>query len=116
MSIDTAYQILYFSALIMLGLMIIITLIRTITGKLHVDRIIGLNMTSTMAVIAILILTLLLKEDYIADIAIIYVMLSFISILILCKIYINLFDIKHGSANKFDHTHDDEKKEDKKND
>ncbi len=115
MTIDNAYQILYFSALIIIALMIIITLIRTITGKHHVDRIIGLNMTSTLTVMAILILTVLLKEDYIADVAIVYVMISFIAILILCKIYINLFDIKHGSANKFDHTYR-ENEEDNKND
>lgn len=92
--IDTAYNILFFGAVIVIAVLIIISLIRTITGKLTADKIIGLNMTSTLTVLAMIILTALLGEDYIADIAIIYVMLSFISILILAKIYINLYNLR----------------------
>ena len=92
--IDTAYNILFFGAVIVIAVLIIISLIRTITGKLTADKIIGLNMTSTLTVLAMIILTALLGDDYIADIAIIYVMLSFISILILAKIYINLYNLR----------------------
>lgn len=94
--IDKAYNILFFGAIIAIAVLIIISLIRTITGKLTADKIIGLNMTSTLTVLAMILLTVLLSEDYIADIAIIYVMLSFISILILAKIYINLYNLRDG--------------------
>ena len=94
--IETAYNILFYGAIIAIAVLIIISLIRTITGKLTADKIIGLNMTSTLTVLAMIILTALLGEDYIADIAIVYVMLSFISILILAKIYINLYNIRKG--------------------
>ena len=92
---EKAYSILFFGAIIAIAVLIIISLIRTITGKLTADKIIGLNMTSTLTVLAMIILTALLGEDYIADIAIIYVMLSFISILILAKIYINLYNLRN---------------------
>jgi multicomponent Na+:H+ antiporter subunit F len=98
--IDTAYNILFFGAVIVIAVLIIISLIRTITGKLTADKIIGLNMTSTLTVLAMIILTALLGEDYIADIAIIYVMLSFISILILAKIYINLYNLRDGKEDE----------------
>ena len=98
--IDTAYNILFFGAVIVIAVLIIISLIRTITGKLTADKIIGLNMTSTLTVLAMIILTALLGEDYIADIAIIYVMLSFISILILAKIYINLYNLRSDKEDK----------------
>lgn len=98
--IDTAYNILFFGAVIVIAVLIIISLVRTITGKLTADKIIGLNMTSTLTVLAMIILTALLGEDYIADIAIIYVMLSFISILILAKIYINLYNLRDGKEDE----------------
>ena len=98
--IDTAYKILFFGSVIAIAVLIIISLIRTITGKLTADKIIGLNMTSTLTVLAMIILTALLGEDYIADIAIIYVMLSFISILILAKIYINLYNLRDGKEDE----------------
>lgn len=110
MTVDYAYKVLFFVTLSILAVMIIISLIRTITGKVTVDRIIGLNMSSTITVIAILILTVLLKEDYIADIAIIYVMLSFISILILCKIYIDLFNLKRDTKHSTHEIHEERTK------
>ena len=115
MTVDNAYRVLFFVTLSILAVMMIVSLIRTITGKVTVDRLIGLNMTSTIAVISILILTVLLREDYIADIAIIYVMLSFISVLILCKIYINLFNLKSDTKHSsFEITGEKEKKGGKK--
>ncbi len=91
MSIEAAYHLLFQGTLIVLAAMIIIALIRTITGRLTVDKIIGINLISTIVIISISVLTVLLEEDYIADIAMVYVMISFVAVMILCKIYINLF-------------------------
>ncbi len=41
------------------------------------DRIIGINLVGTIVVMVIVVLTFLLGEDYLADIALIYVVLSF---------------------------------------
>ena len=51
-----------------------------------------INLIGTLVVIAISILTYLLGEDYLADIAVVYVVLSFIAVAMLCRIYINLYD------------------------
>ena len=96
MSIEAAYRLLFQGTLIVLGAMIILALIRTVTGRLTVDKIIGINLISTIVVISISVLTVLLREDYIADIAMIYVMISFVAVMILCKIYINLFAAPGG--------------------
>ena len=61
-------------------------------GKTLEYRIIGINLIGTLVVIAISILTYLLGEDYLADIAVVYVVLSFIAVAMLCRIYINLYD------------------------
>lgn len=94
--IDSAYRILYTVVLVCLGAAILAQLIRAITGKLTVDRLIGINMITTTTVIIMGILTLLLGEGYLPDIMIIYVVLSFIALMILCRIYINLYGKKGG--------------------
>ncbi len=91
MSVEAAYRLLFQGTLIVLSAMVIVALIRTVTGKLTVDKIIGINLISTIVVIAICVLAVLFQENYIVDIAMVYVMISFVAVMILCKIYINLF-------------------------
>ena len=94
--LEQAYQILFLSVLVALALAALISLIRTITGKLIADRFIGINMLTTIVVMAICVLGLLFDEGYLADVALIYVLLSFLVVMLLCKIYINLFYHKGG--------------------
>ena len=53
---------------------------------------IGITLIGTLVVIIICALTYVLGEDYLADIAVIYVVMSFIAVMVLCKIYIGLYD------------------------
>lgn len=94
--LEQAYQILFLSVLVALALAALISLIRTITGHLIADRFIGINMLTTIVVMAICVLGLLFDEAYLADVALIYVLLSFLVVMLLCKIYINLFYHKGG--------------------
>ena len=68
------------------------------------DRIIGINLIGTLVAIIIAILTYLLGEDYLADVAIVYVVLSFIAVMLLCRIYINLY--RRRREEKEDDSHD----------
>ena len=96
MSIEAAYRLLFQGTLIVLAAMAIAALIRTVTGRLTVDKIIGINLISTIVVIAIMILTVLLGED------------SFVTVMLLCKIYINLFAAGSDQPKKKGRTrHDD---------
>ena len=96
--IEQAYTILYCGILICLALAIIAALIRTITGKLTADRFVGINIITTIVVVVICILAELLGESYLPDVAIVYVILSFLAVILLCKIYINLFNKKGGNG------------------
>lgn len=53
-------------------------------------------------VIVICALTYLLGEDYLADIAVIYVVMSFIAVMMLCRIYINLYDRRRKEKEQHD--------------
>ena len=54
------------------------------------DRIIAVNMTGTVTIMMIILLALMLKEGYLVDIALIYAMLSFLAVVLLCRIYIGI--------------------------
>lgn len=94
--IEQAYSYLYLAVCICLGIAIIATLIRSITAKTIIGRFIGVNMLNTIILIVICILTLFLKESYLTDVALIYALLSCISVILLSKIYINLFKKDNG--------------------
>lgn len=94
--LEQAYSYLYIAVCICLGIAIIATLIRSITAKTIIGRFIGINMLTTITLIIICILTLFLKESYLPDIALIYVLLSCIAVVLLSKIYINLFKKNEG--------------------
>ena len=95
---EKAYSVLFILTLIFLALASLVAMIRSITGKAMVNRFIGINMLTTIVAIAICILTLFLKESYLADVAIIYVMLSCLTVMLLCRIYINLFYKKKNTG------------------
>lgn len=90
--IQQCYDYLFWGVLVALALCVMAVLIYILKARLTVDRIIGINLVGTLVVIVICVLTRLLNEDYLADIAVIYVVMSFIAVMMLCRIYINLYD------------------------
>ena len=88
MNIESAYRILFSAALIWFSLLILAMLIRSIIGPRITDRILSINMIGTMVICCIAILSRMLQESYLTDVALIYAMISFISVLILATIYI----------------------------
>ena len=88
MDIKEAYQILYSGALIALIVLIGAMLVRAIKGPRITDRIMSINMIGTMVICAILILSQLLKETFLIDVALIYAMVSLVTVLMLAGMYI----------------------------
>jgi multicomponent Na+:H+ antiporter subunit F len=88
MSIESAYQYLYLSAAIVLGILVGIVLIRSVIGPRITDRILCINMIGTLVICLIAILALRQNEGYLVDISLIYAMISFLTVLILASVYI----------------------------
>ena len=103
--IQQCYHDLFWGALVVLAAGILAALVYIIRARLTVDRIIGINLVGTIVVMVIVVLTFLLGEDYLADIALIYVVLSFIAVMLLCRIYINLYQYKRQDERE-DESHD----------
>lgn len=86
-----AYNTLFTAALLALGVLMIACLVRAILGPRIADRLVSINMTGTIAIMMIAILTVMLDEGYLLDIAIIYAMLSFLAVVVLVKIFIGVY-------------------------
>ena len=89
--LGTAYQGLFTAVLIVLAVLVILCLIRAIIGPRIADRIVSVNMMGTMVIVIIAILTVMLKESYLADICIIYAMISFLAVIVLTKVYMGVY-------------------------
>ena len=88
MTVREAYGYLYHSALVVIALLIGIMLIKAIIGPRVTDRILSINMIGTLVISSLLILSQMLGEDYLIDVALIYAMISFLSVIILAAVYI----------------------------
>ena len=86
--VSEAYQILYTAALIALAALLALALARAIIGPRVTDRILGINMLGTLVIAMIAILSQLLKESYLLDVALIYTMIIFVSVLVLSSVYL----------------------------
>ncbi len=88
MSIDKAYYILYMIVLCWFAVLITASLIRSIIGPRITDRVLAINMIGTMVICCIAVLSVMQKESYLVDVALIYAMVSFVSVLILVSVYL----------------------------
>lgn len=87
MSVETAYQYLFLTALIILGILMGLILIRSIIGPRITDRILCINIIGTLVISSIAILSQRQKEAYLVDISLIYAMISLLTVLILATVY-----------------------------
>ena len=81
--IGQVYDRLLGGSVIVLAVLIILSIIRSVRGPGIADRIIAVNMIGTMIIMIIAILSVYLDE--------IYAMLSFLGVVVLCKVYTGVY-------------------------
>ncbi len=86
--IETLYEWLFNIALIYLALIVAAYIFRSVMGPSFFDRILSVNNISTITIIMICILSVVQGESYIVDVAFIYALLGFVTIVIVCKAYL----------------------------
>ena len=84
---DAAWNILYIAAILFLLVLIGIMLVRAVQGPATTDRILAINMISTMVIGIILILSRMLEEAWLLDVALIYAMISIVVVTMLASLY-----------------------------
>ena len=86
--VEQLYEVLYTFAMCFMSLIAVAYLVRAITGPKFSDRILAVNGVQTLTILIICILSVFHGENYIVDIALIYAMLGFVTVVIVCKAYL----------------------------
>ncbi|MCR4753997.1 MAG: sodium:proton antiporter [Lachnospiraceae bacterium] len=100
MVIDSVYKIIYISLIIALAIALFACLIRAIKGPRIADRIVAVNMMGTMVMVIMTAMSLMLKEDYLVDISLIYAMISFIAVVVITKVYIGIYEQRRAAKKR----------------
>lgn len=85
------YGGLMLGAVMVLAVLIILSIIRSVRGPRIADRIIAVNMIGTMIIMIVAILSVYLDENYLVDVCLIYAMISFLGVVVLCKVYTGVY-------------------------
>lgn len=91
MALVQEFDWMFHIILIILAVMLMLCLIRAARGPRVADRLVAVNMMGTMIICSIVILGVLMDEGYLADIALIYAMISFLAVVVLTKIYAGVY-------------------------
>ncbi len=89
--LEQTYRYIFVTAIIFLAIMLLLCLVRAIKGPKIADRIVAVNMMGTMVMVIIAILSLMLNEGYLADICLIYAMISFLAVVVLTKVFMGIY-------------------------
>ena len=72
--------------------LVVLVLIRAVSGPRIADRLMAINMIGTIGIFLMAVTAVKLDEEYLLDICVIYAMISFLSVVILTKVYMGVHD------------------------
>lgn len=67
---------------VVLALLILATLVRTVLGPRFTDRIVAVNVISTLVIAELVLLSVWLREDFLVDVALVFALLSFLAVVV----------------------------------
>lgn len=91
MALIQQYEWIFHVILVILALMLLLCLLRAIKGPRIADRLVAVNMMGTMVMVIISVLAVIKNEGYLVDICLIYAMISFLSVVVLTKVYTGVY-------------------------
>ena len=74
-----------------MAVMLMLCLLRAVLGPRVADRIVAVNMMGTIVMVMIAILAVKMEEGYLVDICLIYAMVSFLSVIVITKVYMGVY-------------------------
>lgn len=75
--------------MVILSITILFLLLRAFLGPKFTDRVLAINVINVKVIVLISILGFYFNESYVLDIAILYALLSFLSVIVLSRIYLD---------------------------
>ena len=85
---DEFVRVALIAVLFLLAVCIVMGLIRAFTGKKPADRLVAVNIITTAVIMMTIVLSVLFKESWLADIAAIYALISFVAVIVFSRLYI----------------------------
>ncbi|MFZ5968680.1 MAG: monovalent cation/H+ antiporter complex subunit F [Bacillota bacterium] len=79
--IDKAFIV----SLIILTFTIVLCVVRAVIGPSAADRLIAVNVIGTKTIVLIAVVSLLLKETYFIDVALVYALISFLASIVIAE-------------------------------
>ena len=71
---------------VVLALLILATLVRAGLGPRFTDRIVAVNVISTLVIAELVLLSVWLREDFLVDVALVFALLSFLAVVVVSRL------------------------------
>ena len=91
MELVNRFDWLFYAILSIQAVLLLLCLIRAVVGPRIADRLVAVNMITTMVTVMIAVLAVLKDEGYLVDICLIYAMISFLAVVVLSRIYTGVY-------------------------
>ena len=91
MELMQRFDWLFYGILAVQSVLLIFCLIRAVIGPRIADRLVAVNMITTMVTVMIAVFAVLMGESYLVDICLIYAMISFLAVVVLARIYTGVY-------------------------
>lgn len=90
----------YIIVLVFLIVFCVLCLIRLIMGPSVADRLLAANMMGGIVIVIICLASVMLGEDFLLDVGLVYALISFLAVIILSQIYIGVYRQRHADKKK----------------
>ena len=107
MELIQTYSALFYGILSVLALMLVFCLVRAVKGPRIADRLVAVNMMGTLVMVMISLLAVVKNQGYLVDICLIYAMISFLSVVVLTRIYTGVYREAKAREKKGEKKHAD---------
>lgn len=91
MELIQRFEGLFYGVLSLLAIMLLLCLVRAVIGPKIADRLVAVNMMGTMVMVSIALLAVVKDQGGLVDICLIYAMISFLSVVVLTRIYTGVY-------------------------
>ena len=103
MELVQRFDWIFYGILSLQAVLLVLCLIRAVIGPRIADRLVAVNMITTMVTVMIAILAVLKNEGYLVDICLIYAMISFLAVVVLSRIYTGVYREAKEKKGEKDH-------------
>ena len=91
MELISRFEWIFYAILVVQAVLLLLCLLRAVVGPRIADRLVAVNMITTMVTVMIAILAVLKNQGYLVDICLIYAMISFLAVVVLTRIYTGVY-------------------------